>query len=115
MIITTPSGYNVTIKDYMSFGASREIQRVTLSTVKVMVNGSKKEVKEDNAFELSPTIYYDMQDKAIELLVEKIEKSEQVITSDFVKEISNWSKEDAKPVYDKIDEYLKAESVKKGA
>lgn len=99
MVITTPSGYKVTVKDFITFGQRRELERI-------LISASKVNPQTQTMGEISPSALYDVQDKAVEMLVTQIEKGheQQIIASGFVSEIASWKEEDGAVVYAKINE-----------
>ena len=102
MIITTPSGYKVTLKEKLSFGETRDLQKFLLAGEKVeMVDGKPQQpkVSMDRAMNYS--------EKAVDFLVTSIDKNGTIITSDFNKEIYGWDEADGQAVFNQVDNILK--------
>lgn len=100
MVITTPSKYEVHIKDYLSFGEKRQIEKLVAS--KVMVKAGGKE--QVNVEPVSGSLNYEMQDLAFGFLVQKIIKGEEEITTKLYDEVMSWREEDGSVVFDAINE-----------
>lgn len=107
MIIKTPSGYEVTLKDSLTFGESRILQRSLISGAKVEIGENKKapEIDLANAFEYT--------ELALPYLVISIKKDDKLIEGDCTKEIMGWPQEDGQAVFDKLDEILRPVDKKK--
>ena len=108
MIITTPSGYKVTLKEKLSFGETRDLQKFLLAGEKVeMVDGKplQPKVSMDRAMNYS--------EKAVDFLVTNIDKGGTIITSDFNKEIYNWDEADGQAVFEQVDKILKPTKTEK--
>lgn len=105
MIITTPSGYEVHLKDFLSFGEKRQLEKLIASKIKVRTDGSSKKVDVEP---VEGTINYDMQDMAFRFLVLKIIKKtdsdSQEITSNIYDEVMTWQEEDGNAVFAAIDQ-----------
>jgi hypothetical protein len=102
ILITTPSGYKVTFKPFVSFGVKRQIQRVLMASAKV-------DPKDPDKIEFSPAAMLDSQDLAVKLLVERIEVKGQettyvTIPEQVLETIQGWPEPDGQAVYDKIDQ-----------
>jgi len=101
MQITTPSGYIVTLKDKLSFGENRQLQKVLVGDAKVeMVNGKPVEP----SVAISKTIDYS--DKAMGFLITKVVKGDIVVTSDFEKEVFSWDDADGQAVLDQVAQII---------
>jgi len=97
MILTTPSGYEVHIKDFLSFGEKRQLEKFIAS--KVMVKADSKQ-----QVEVSGSLNYEMQDMAFSFLIQKIVKAEEEITTKLYDEVMSWREEDGQAVFDAINE-----------
>src|SRR5262245_38298935 len=100
MIITTPSGYEVHLKDYLSFGEKRQLEKLIASRVMVKTDGSQK-------VDIAPvegSINYDMQDMAFGFLVLKVVKDGQELTANLYDEIMSWREADGQAVFNAINE-----------
>ena len=95
MIITTPSGYEVELKDKLNFGEMRELQ-------KVLFTGLKSEVGKSPEIELSRLLEYS--EKAFPILVKKITKNGVEVTGNLLDEVNKWDNEDGQAAFDKITE-----------
>lgn len=99
MVITTPSGYEVTIKERFTYGDNRRLQRELLAGAKF------KKVKNTTVLdEVSPTSLYDVQDKMVSILVVKIKKGDKEYTEDLLNEVLSWDVQDADIVYRTVTE-----------
>lgn len=108
MIITTPSGYKVTLKEKLSFGETRDLQKFLLAGEKVeMVDGKPQQPK----VSLDRAMNYS--EKAVDFLVTSIDKNGTIISSDFNKEIYNWDEADGQAVFDQVDKLLKPDKGEK--
>lgn len=104
MIITTPSGFEVHIKDYLSFGEKRQLEKLIASRITVKANANQK-------VDISPvegSINYEMQDMAFGFLVQKIVKESEELTTNLYDEIMSWREADGKAVFDAINEVTAA-------
>ncbi len=104
MIITTPSGYEVHVKDFLSFGEKRQLEKLIASRIKVKADA-------DNKVDISPvdgSVNYEMQDMAFGFLVQKILKEGAEITTSLYDEIMSWHEADGKAVFDAINEVTAA-------
>ena len=101
MIINTPSGYVVHLKDELSFGEDREIQKKLIATVK-MKPGTKAE-----DIEINGTIAYELEEMACRYLVTKVVINGQESTSNLYELILSWGKEDGAAVFKAVNEITK--------
>jgi hypothetical protein len=100
MILTTPSGYEVHIKDFLSFGEKRQLEKFIASKVMVKAD-SKRQVEVEP---VSGSLNYEMQDMAFGFLIQKIIKVEEEITTKLYDEVMTWKEEDGQAVFDAINE-----------
>lgn len=98
MELKTPSGHRVFLKQFLTFGQKRDIEKVFASKVKVDPLTQKSEV--------DGSVLYDAQDLGVKYLIEKIidKDSKEYTGDDILPAILSWPEEDGKLVYDKIDE-----------
>lgn len=104
MTITTPSGYEVSIKDFLSFGEKRQLEKLIASRIKIKADSNQK-------IDMAPvdaSINYEMQDMAFGFLVQKIIKGEQEITTNLYDEIMSWPEGDGQAVFNAINEVTAA-------
>jgi hypothetical protein len=100
--VSTPSGYKVFLKDFLSFGDKRSLMAIMYENIKVKPTADAQKPDID---EIPLTFMSKVEDRALELLVVKIEKPEQVVvTTGFHKEIMSWKEEDGQAVMNKINE-----------
>lgn len=100
MQITTPSGYLVTLKDKLTFGEVRQLQKSLFSGVKIgLTEGKMPELDLNNLFEYN--------EKALPFVVTEIVVGDQKITTDIEKTISNWDYVDGQAVFDAMEKVLK--------
>ncbi len=100
MTITTPSGYEVHIKDYLAFGEKRQLEKLIASKIKVSTDSNQK-------IDIAPvegSINYEMQDMAFGFLVQKIVKEGEELTAKLYDEVMSWREEDGQVVFQAIDE-----------
>jgi len=109
MKITTPSGYEVEIKDILTFRDKRSIDSVMYDSVKAEdvdrddVEKSKKEIMG----KIKPSeLLGSRQDKSIDFLVISIKIGETLITENFANTILDWGVADAQVVTDIIDKIV---------
>ena len=109
MKITTPSGYEVEIKDVLTFRDKRSIDSVMYDSVKAEdidrddVEKSKKEIMG----KVKPSeLLGSRQDKSIDFLVISIKIGETLITENFANTILDWGVADAQVVTDIIDKIV---------
>jgi hypothetical protein len=100
MVITTPSGYEVHIKDFLAFGEKRQLEKFIASRIMVKA-GSDKQV---DIAPVEGSINYEMQDMAFGFLVQKIIKDSNEITTNIYDEVMTWREEDGQVVFEAIDE-----------
>ncbi len=100
MVITTPSGYEVHINDFLSFGEKRQLEKLVASKVMVKADG-KQEV---DVQPVSGSLNYEMQDMAFSFLVRKIIKGEEEVSVKLYDEVMGWKEEDGIAVFDAINE-----------
>jgi hypothetical protein len=94
MILKTPSGYEVELKDKLSFGELRQLQ-------KGLFEGIKSEMGKVPEIEFNRLIEYS--EKAFPYLVVKITKGGKVVTGDLLEEVNSWDVEDAELVFDHLN------------
>lgn len=96
--ITTPSGHKVFVKPYLTYGQSRELQRMWLKNIRI--DGNKREFKD-----FSADVQYEVQEVAVKMLVEKVVEADGTEhTGEAVLDvIMNWKAEDGKAAMDEID------------
>ena len=109
MKITTPSGYEVEIKDVLTFRDKRSIDSVMYDSVKAEdvdrddVEKSKKEIMG----KIKPSeLLGSRQDKSIDFLVISIKIGDTLITENFANTILDWGVADAQVVTDIIDKIV---------
>jgi len=109
MKITTPSGYEVEIKDVLTFRDKRSIDSVMYDSVKAEdidrddVEKSKKEIMG----KVKPSeLLGSRQDKSIDFLVISIKIGDTLITENFADTILDWGVADAQVVTDIIDKIV---------
>lgn len=100
-VITTPSGYQVTFKPFVTIGDKRQIQRVLMKTAKIDPNDPKN-------MEFDSSALYDAQDLAVKLLIEKIDKPgedayRKTDPDEILKAVLSWPEEDGDLVYARIN------------
>jgi len=106
-MFTTPSGYTVYLKPYLTFRQKRELDRFLASKMMVdPINQTKKT-------EIPASIYYDTQDLLLKFLIEKVTDTQNVTyTGDAaIERILSMKEEDGKMVFDKIDELTQAKTL----
>lgn len=102
MKITTPSKYEVHFKEYLTFGQKRVLQRLIFSQIRVTPSTDAK--KSANVNDFSVEFMQDVQDKACEMLIEKIIINGKEHTDNLVDLVLSWRDEDGQAVYTKVDE-----------
>lgn len=122
MVITTPSGYKVTLKDFLPFGFKRQLEKMFYEHFKLKGEDFKKAATTENKDEIgasvediSGSVLYEMQEKALEFLIDKIEipqeegKSDLVLTdkNKIMEMIYSWKEEDGNAVMVKVNEMTK--------
>lgn len=101
MQITTPSGYVVTLKDKLSFGETRALQKFLIGDEKVeLVNGVPQQPK------IAVVKAMEYTERAMGFLVTEIKKGEVVITTDIDKEIFKWDEADGNAVMAEVDKIV---------
>ena len=104
MIVKTPSGYEVHLKEYLSFGQKRQLQKFMYSKMRVkQVAGEGGKAKAEIE-EFSVDFMQELQDKAFEMLVEKIIIDGKEYTEDLYNMVMGWKEADGQVLYAKIDE-----------
>ena len=99
MIITTPINKAVvTLKDSLTFGQERELQKVLLNEIEITPDQA---VKGD--FKIPASFIQKSEEKAFEFLVEKIVIGEETITTDLYNVVMGWTSADGKAVMDAIN------------
>lgn len=121
MVITTPSGYQVTLKDFLPFGFKRQLEKMFYEHFKLKGEDFKKAAGDTNKDEIgasvddiSGSVLYDMQEKALEFLVEKVEIKQDggasLILSkkdEIMQAVYSWKEEDGQAIMDKVNELTK--------
>lgn len=100
MILKTPSGYVVELKDKLNFGEMREFQKALFTGVKGDTTGKAPEI------DLAKMSEYP--EKAFPFIVVKITKDEKDVEGDLLKEVYTWDNEDGVALFDKITEITSA-------
>jgi len=103
MVVNTPSKYIIEIKDFVSFGLERALQRIYAKGSQITTNNSGDPKNPKTLVNFSGEIVLDAEDYALEHLVIKITKGDKVITSGFLEEVNSWERQDASIVYDAIN------------
>jgi len=93
MIIKTPSGYSVELKDKLTFGEMRELQKGLFTGVKAEV-GKSPEIETVKLLEYA--------EKAFPFLVIKIIKDGKEVTGDLMAEVNSWDNGDGEAVFAQI-------------
>lgn len=93
MILKTPSGYSVELKDKLTFGEMRELQ-------KGLFAGIKSEIGKAPEIEMVKLLEYG--EKAFPYLVVKIIKDGKEVEGDLLAEVNSWSNEDGEAVFNQI-------------
>ena len=109
-VITTPSGHKVTIKNGLTYGESRQIQR--------MLAGAMTIDPKTQESHLDGAALYDSQDLALKLLVTQIDtKDGQTITEadQILAMVFTWPGGDGEFLYNRINEMTTPKPQKKGA
>lgn len=100
MLIKTPSGYSVTLKDFLSFGEKREISKPIMARTKIKpAQGGKEADIQEMTFDFLD----EMQDKAFGFLVQKIEIAGEEKTEGLYEIVMSWPEKDGQAVFDAID------------
>lgn len=100
MVIKTPSGYEVTLKDFLSFGEKRELMKPIMAHTKITPSDGNKA----NIQEMSIDFIDDVQDKAFSFLVQKIKINGEEMTTNLYDVVMNWPEKDGVAVFDAIDQ-----------
>jgi hypothetical protein len=105
---TTPSGYTVHLKPFLTFGDKRALERVFAEGMSVdATNGTSQ---------ASGKAIYEAQDKAVELMVVKIEMEGKTIDGDqILPAIYAMQDPDGRAIYDKVNELSSPKGEKAGA
>lgn len=100
----TPSGHKAYIKPYLTFGQSRAIEKLWISTMKITPG------KEEAPNSVDGSVVYEAQDLTVKFLIEKIVTAEgKEFAGDSVLEvIGSMKDEDGRAIYTKIDEITAA-------
>lgn len=104
MVIETPSGYKVTIKDNFTYGDYKKLIKSFLKTSEVDFDKTTTDKVALKNMTADKLIEY--QEFAIDILINKIEIGDKVITSDFKKTIDEWSIQDGESVYSEISKII---------
>lgn len=103
MLLTTKSGYKVTIKDVMSFGDRRKLLRPILESAKFDATSGSVHTSD-----ISGAYVFEMQDNAVRLLVTEIEFQDgTILTDNLIDIIQGWGEEDGQAVYDLVNKIAK--------
>jgi hypothetical protein len=105
---TTPSGYTVHLKPFLTFGDKRSLERVFAEGMSVdATNGTSQ---------ASGKAIYEAQDKAVELMVVKIEMDGKTIEGDqILPAIYAMRDPDGRSIYDKVNELSTPQEEKRGS
>ena len=109
MIVTTPSGYKVTLKDFLSFGDKRKLLNQFLSETSISMSDQKNPKISD----LKGNIFTKYQDFAFGLLVTQIEKDGKVLTENLYEEVMGWREEDGDFIYKEVTKIANLKEVEK--
>lgn len=102
MIIETPSGYKVHLRETLTFGQKRLLQRTLLSAMKL--DAGKGSVVTMKDMDSSKAL--DIEEQAFGVLCDKIEADGKTISSDFWAVVQNWSEADGQVVFDAVDKIV---------
>jgi len=103
MVVTTPSKYKVFLKDYLSFGQKRELQKLIFSKLKIKPSADSEGVRRTEIEEFSVDFMQDIQDKAFNMLIEKIEIEGKEYTDNLFELVMSWNEKDGQSVFTEID------------
>jgi hypothetical protein len=99
MTITTPSGHRVEIKDFLSFGDKRHLERMMTDAVKIR--------KTNDGMISEPftgSFVMDVQEEAVRRMIVGITLADGTQpTGNFKDVIDSWNSKDGQFVYDEID------------
>jgi hypothetical protein len=102
MVITTPSGYKVTLKEEadLTYRDRRSIQRVFLSKAQINNENNKSNIN------LNATTILDAQEALLKLIIVSIaDKDGKALDGDLFEVVMNWKNPaDADAVFDVVDE-----------
>lgn len=102
----TPAGYTVHLKPFLTFGDKRSLERVFAEGMSIDPTKGTTQA--------SGTAIYAAQDKAVELMVVKIEMKGAVIEgNEILPAINTMRDDDGRAIYDKVNE-LSTPQEKKG-
>lgn len=102
MIIKTPSGYEVEIKDKLNFGETRKLQKSFFQDTKLEFYTDKTGERKVKMPEFDMAKILEYTERSIPLLVSKITKGDVVITENLMAEIDSWSSEDGQAVFEQV-------------
>lgn len=107
MIITTPSGYEVTLKDHLTFGDTRKIQKAFFSGIKLEVGQPTPGVETKPKIpEINMSAMLEYKEKALPIVVTKVVKDGKELTQNLDIEISGWDYADGQAVFDAMDKIV---------
>lgn len=99
MIINTPSGYEVHLREKLNFGQKRELETTLMSGMKIEIKrDGLNQIPEMDMGSLLAYAY-----KAIPYYVTKIVKDGKEITDNIAAEIDSWDEEDGEFVLHEVD------------
>jgi hypothetical protein len=95
--LTTPSGFIIEYREYLTFGEKRAIDKMYRSHMKMRMEN-------DAASEMTAEPMLIAEDMAMNFLITKITMGDQVIIADFRKTMESWKEEDGQAVVTAINE-----------
>jgi hypothetical protein len=104
MLIKTPSGYEVTLKDSLNYGQSLELQKILFKGMKVET-GKGAELNFENMLDYTA--------KAFPFLVVSIVKDGKAVEGDLYQEVMSWPVEDGRAVDEAIGKITQPTDAKK--
>jgi len=112
MVITTPSGYEVYLKEYFTFGQKRQLMKIIYAKMRIKPSGTGKAEVQD----FSVDFMQELQDQAFKMIIEKIVIDKKEYIDGLYEMVMSWKEEDGQVVYEKIDSMteLFASKVKTG-
>lgn len=132
MVIETPSGYKVTVRDFVPFGFKRELEKMFYEHFRLKGEDIKKAAGSGTTEglggmsieDISGSVLYEMQEKALRFLVVQIElpsekegEAGKVITDkgEIYNTIMGWKEDDGQKVSDAVNKIagISAEQGKK--
>lgn len=107
MVIKTPSGYSVELKDFLTFGQRRAIE-------KLLISKSKINPQTQSLSDIEPSLLYEVQDEAFKMLVTKIINDKgTVVEGDLFKFVNELPEEDGQLIYKTINDITNSQGKKK--